>query len=202
MAQPVAEPLAALASGAGGVPECFGWLRLDARGRWWVRDPAGRFGLISNPSLIEFIGRHYRVDEQGRGCFQNGPQRVYVECEYTPYVYRLDDRLRGLVTHNGLAASRLCALLVDEHGALVLQAEPGPGVVLDRDLAGFLARLRTAEGQALDPAVLLERSAAPRVLQGFGFAFEVRPVLRENVPGLLGYARQPESLTSAVGQRR
>ena len=39
--------------------------------------------------LLGFINRNYERDEHGQWYFQNGPQRVYVELEYTPWVVRL-----------------------------------------------------------------------------------------------------------------
>jgi hypothetical protein len=84
------------------VPDCFGWLGLDARGNWYMRDDkaqaAGPFAggqsdakgsRLQHEKLIAFIERNYAGDEQGRWYFQNGPQRVYVELEVTPWVWRL-----------------------------------------------------------------------------------------------------------------
>ena len=75
------------------VPDCRGWLGLDARGDWYMRDDAcQRAGAFPHPkgSRIEhsklqaFIGRNYAADEHGAWFFQNGPQRVYVVLEATP----------------------------------------------------------------------------------------------------------------------
>src|SRR3990167_6791426 len=76
------------------VPDCYGWLGLDARGDWYMRDDrvqvlgaftsgvAGAKGSrLLHDKLIAFIQRNYQADEQGRWFFQNGPQRVYVELE-------------------------------------------------------------------------------------------------------------------------
>jgi hypothetical protein len=61
------------------VPAVYGWLALDRRGRWLLKEPAGaRFSGVGNVALREFIGRKYAVDERGCWYFQNGPQRVYV----------------------------------------------------------------------------------------------------------------------------
>ncbi|HEX4329053.1 MAG TPA: DUF2946 family protein, partial [Burkholderiales bacterium] len=64
------------------VPDVYNWLRLDERGRWRVRardyENTGRFETIGNPAVVEFIGRNYQPDDQGRWYFQNGPQRVFV----------------------------------------------------------------------------------------------------------------------------
>ena len=80
------------------VPHCYGWLALDARGDWYMRDDriqaAGPFprvkgSRIEHEKLREFIARNYGHDESGAWFFQNGPQRVYVELEAAPYVWRL-----------------------------------------------------------------------------------------------------------------
>jgi Protein of unknown function (DUF2946) len=63
------------------VPVVYGWLALDRRGQWSIRvkvregaeDGAPRFEPVGNQNLIEFIGRNYGRDEQGRWYFQNGP---------------------------------------------------------------------------------------------------------------------------------
>ena len=64
------------------VPAVRGWLRLDARGRWLIRQPASatekhQFAPIVNPQMIEFINRNYVVDDAG-AYFQNGPQRYSI----------------------------------------------------------------------------------------------------------------------------
>ena len=67
------------------VPHCHGWLGLDARGDWYLRDeraqaagpfPTVRGSLIEHAKLREFIARNYACDEAGCWYFQNGPQRV------------------------------------------------------------------------------------------------------------------------------
>ena len=56
------------------VPYCYGWLALDARGDWYLRDEptqaAGPFpqlkgSLIQHDKLKAFIHRNYAHDEQG-----------------------------------------------------------------------------------------------------------------------------------------
>ncbi len=75
------------------VPHCYGWLGLDQRGQWWLRDlaaqAAGDFAhskgsRLEHTQLIGFIERNYAADAQGCWFFQNGPQRVFVELENTP----------------------------------------------------------------------------------------------------------------------
>lgn len=144
------------------VPNVFGWLRLDRRGQWRLKDRSGEFSTISNPAVNAFIGRNYGCDERGRCFFQNGPQRVFVSLDCAPWVWRYEDGL--LRTHTGLAAGPARELMVDEQGALLLAAAPegtalAPGVVSDRDLQDFTARL-LADNPALgDEAGLLALAA-------------------------------------------
>lgn len=76
------------------VPACTGWLMLDRRGQWRMRDEAcqasgGSGDPIRHTALNAFIARNYAVDDEGRWFFQNGPQRVFVDLAYTPSVVRL-----------------------------------------------------------------------------------------------------------------
>ena len=81
------------------VPHCYGWLGLDARGNWYMRDDrtqaAGPFAvakgsLLRHDKLIDFIQRNYEHDEAGQWFFQNGPQRVFVALAYTPLVVHFE----------------------------------------------------------------------------------------------------------------
>jgi hypothetical protein len=133
------------------VPNVFGWLRLDRRGNWLVKSRQSRdaqpvFERIGNEAVIAFIGRNYARDGAGRWFFQNGPQRVFVTLEYTPFVYRLRGDRETLETHTGLAAEEVRAAWIDDSGMLVFETELGPGVLLDRDLPALLDRIETASG--------------------------------------------------------
>jgi len=123
------------------VPDCYGWLGLDARGDWYMRDEEaqakGAFtqhkgSRLSHEKLIAFICRNYESDKQGNWFFQNGPQRVYVELEATPWVWRLQPD--GLIqSHTGNEA-RMQRCIVDEHGRLYLDTEQGFGLVHTQDV--------------------------------------------------------------------
>ena len=118
------------------VPDCYGWLGLDARGRWYLRDdaaqaagpfPQSRGALVQHEKLIEFIGRNYEQDAQGQWYFQNGPQRVYVELECAPWVWRIAPDL-SLVAHTGAKAIAL-ECLQDEYGRIYFGSVIGVGLV-------------------------------------------------------------------------
>jgi len=135
------------------VPHCYGWLGLDARGQWFMRDDptqaAGPFACepgeactaakgsrLLHDKLIEFIHRNYACDASGCWFFQNGPQRVYVELEIAPYIWRLQPDGRVLA-HTGQPAGEVQSCWLDEMGRLYLRTELGLGLVhtSDMDLA-------------------------------------------------------------------
>ncbi len=127
------------------VPHCRGWLALDARGEWYMRDDrvqtAGPFPQVKGSRILhdklrEFIHRNYAADEQGAWFFQNGPQRVYVELEAAPWVWRLDAEADGsarITSHTGLAAQFVSAC-TDEHGRLFVTTDLGLGLVHTLDM--------------------------------------------------------------------
>jgi Protein of unknown function (DUF2946) len=128
------------------VPHCHGWLALDARGDWYMRDDrtqaAGPFpqvkgSRIQHDKLREFIERNYLADAQGAWFFQNGPQRVYVELEAAPWVWRLQaghgSELIRINSHTGVPA-HFHAAMMDEQGRLFLLTELGLGIVHSLDM--------------------------------------------------------------------
>ena len=127
------------------VPHCYGWLGLDARGNWWLRDAAaqaaGAFAggaagakgsRLEHAGLIDFIGRNYGHDDAGQWFFQNGPQRVYVELEATPWIWRVAEG--GAVHAHTGAPARVQQVLTDEAGRVYLHTSGGFGLVHTQDV--------------------------------------------------------------------
>ncbi|MEJ7686717.1 MAG: DUF2946 family protein [Variovorax sp.] len=123
------------------VPHCYGWLGLDARGNWYMRDdrtqamgpfPAAKGSLLRHDKLIDFIQRNYEHDAQGQWFFQNGPQRVYVELDAAPWVWRIEEDF-SVHSHTGQAVEP-SACLLDEEGKLYLAAPIGLGLVHTQDV--------------------------------------------------------------------
>src|SRR2546423_5256258 len=114
------------------VPAVYGWLSLDRRGNWMIKTVAGRFERIAHAAVREFIGRNYASDPEGRWYFQNGPQRVFVALDYTPWVYRLDGAGQGLLAATGGVPRSLEAGVLGHAGAPPLQNGIGVGGLLDR----------------------------------------------------------------------
>lgn len=122
------------------VPHCYGWLALDERGNWYMRDdrvqaagpfPQAKGSLLRHDKLVAFIQRNYEHDEQGQWYFQNGPQRVYVELQATPWIWRITPE--GVASHTGLPA-QVRACLVDESGRVYLETDLGIGLVHTQDM--------------------------------------------------------------------
>lgn len=127
------------------VPDCFGWLGLDRRGQWHMRDdrvqalgsfqsgvPGAKGSVLRHDKLIDFIHRNYEADVQGRWYFQNGPQRVYVELESTPLVWRVQADA-SVCAHTGQTVQVL-RCLVDEHGHVYAHTDLGLGLVHSLDV--------------------------------------------------------------------
>lgn len=137
--------LAALAKWPG-VPHVRGWLGFDTRGHWYLRDertqaagpfPVARGDRLEHEGLLAFIGRNHDVDAAGCWFFQNGPQRVYIELEVAPFVWRLQpptgpDLAPAIVSSTGHAASPRSAWL-DEDGRCYLLTDLGFGLVHTMD---------------------------------------------------------------------
>lgn len=128
------------------VPHCYGWLALDARGNWRMRNEHAQQNnlpgdKIVHLALIGFINRNYACDEQGRWYFQNGPQRVYVDLEVTPYIAHTEPA-HGFVLQTGQRLLNIEAAYLSDQGRLFLQSDDGIALLDDRDMAQCLSQLR------------------------------------------------------------
>lgn len=159
------------------VPACYGWLGLDARGHWYLRDDeaqaVGPFAQskgsrLEHEKLIAFIERNYEADALGQWFFQNGPQRVYVELEVTPWVWRVQAGDFAVISHTGRVA-QVQACLVDTQGWVYLATDLGLGLVHTLDV-GIAA-------QALDAG-----------------AWTVQEVSAHDLPVRYGYVQSPQAL--------
>lgn len=167
------------------VPDCYGWLGLDARGNWYMRDdqaqaagpfaasadgakPASKGSLLKHDKLIDFIGRNYESDASGQWFFQNGPQRVYVELEAAPLVWRVAEGRGWPVTAHTGRSARIQRCVLDEQGRLYLDTDLGFGLVHSQDMI----------------------HAAEAVGQGLWVPDEL---LAADLPARFGYVRSPQA---------
>jgi len=192
------------------VPAVYGWLRLDRRGQWLIRQPdpkrdavagrsaggqsvAPRFEPVVNMAMIEFIGRNYAHDAEGRYYFQNGPQRVYVTLDYTPWIYRLDSPARDFVAHTGVPAGPPTNVYLDDQGGVIVVCTPGPGAVLDRDLEALTESFSDIAGRHLEFEQLIERTAAGQGVRArlAGTELMVEAIGAHELPARFGYVKRP-----------
>lgn len=145
------------------VPDCWGWLGLDSRGNWWLRDdatqaqgafPHSKGSRLEHEKLLAFIGRNYEANAQGHWFFQNGPQRVYVELESAPMVWRVHADGR-VVSHTGYVTGDVHKCVLDEQGCVYLLCDGVLGIVHTQDVvhaasAVETGRWQTEEVQAAD----------------------------------------------------
>ena len=180
------------------VPSVYGWLGLDRRGTWLIKGER-----ISNPIVAQFIGRNYERDAQGRWFFQNGPQRVFVALDYTPFVYRLgwdtdpDAPLR-LESHTGKTVSRVDSAWIEDAGIVLLATEQGMGMIDDRDLDLLLPSFTNERGKALTEDAVAD---AIERLQAGGAAklwfryrestVSVSSIGASDVPAKFGFVQRP-----------
>lgn len=181
------------------VPHCYGWLALDARGVWRMRNENAQQQKlpgekIVHPALIEFINRNYTHDEQGQWYFQNGPQRVYVDLEATPYVARTESH-SDFVLHTGQRMRDIDAAWLSDHGRLFLQEDGKLALLDDRDLAQCLPQLQL-DRQAITDEQLLAWLGDPApagrlMLKWQGAEIPVGPVVDDTVDERFGFVRVP-----------
>ncbi|MGB9992882.1 DUF2946 family protein [Pseudoduganella rhizocola] len=177
------------------VPHCYGWLLLDARGNWRMRDERAQHldlpgDKLNNPALVGFIVRNYLHDERGNWYFQNGPQRVYLNLETTPFIARTDPA-QGFVLHTGAALGAIEHVFITEAGELILQSGDVVAQLDDRDVAQVLAKLRLNGDDVSDEGLLawLEDAGNPAQLTLDGTL--VKRLARDTVPERFGFHRQP-----------
>ncbi|CAB1369978.1 DUF2946 family protein [Denitratisoma oestradiolicum] len=170
------------------VPNVYDWLSLDQRGRWRIKGE-----VVGNQALAQFIGRNYEVDARGCWYFQNGPQRVFVTLEYTPWVLYLTAPGR-LETHTGLPVEAPGSVYLDNEGNLLLDTGRGLGLICDRDLAELIEYLRRPDGSGVEIDAL-EELLLGRIpllhLHGFGPFLPVSPILRADVARIGGHVTHP-----------
>ncbi len=182
------------------VPHCYGWLALDARGQWRMRDERCQAlklpgEIIRHPALIDFINRNYQCDDQGCWYFQNGPQRVYVELEATPFIAYTTPT--GLRLHTGQVMQSIIGAYFDESGHLVFASENTLAQVDDRDVAECLNWIRIDGHECIDDDLLLWLEQTTLSVKAHIFVSNVEVIIqKENVESLMkkrGYTPHPSN---------
>jgi len=170
------------------VPRCTGWLALDQRGQWWMRNHAGPAlwprdahgrldktdaGPVLHDGLAAFIGRNYTSDAGGSWFFQNGPQRVDVSLEAAPWIVRLQHTAQN-GWHWCTQTQLPCAVesvWMDAHGQIWLRTDHGGALLHSNDVPAF-AEYLDAQGTQLrlpdtQPMPIGQFTSAPAAFFGF-----------------------------------
>lgn len=176
------------------VPHCYGWLGLDARGAWRMRDErAQQLNLpgdkLTQPTLVGFINRNYEADERGCWYFQNGPQRVYLNLEATPFIARTDPQ-QGLLVQTGEALGPVERAGMTDAGELIVASGGKVAKVDDRDMAQMMQALQIDGKPASDEALIAWMEGAAGTLTLGQVA--VGRVLQAAVPEEFGFVRIPQ----------
>ena len=156
------------------VPNVYGWLALDRRGQWRLKGD-----VVSNSQIATFINRNYEHDSEGRWFFQNGPQRVFVTLDYTPYVYRI--------------------VWQAEPGA-ALRIEAHTGAAVGRNLDLLLGRFTDAGGTALNENDIAQRleilqagGKADLCLNHAGACTPLHAIAASDVAAKFGFLPRPQT---------
>ncbi|RSZ56826.1 DUF2946 family protein [Massilia atriviolacea] len=179
------------------VPHCYGWLALDARGNWRMRDERAQHLDLAGDKVVQlallgFINRNYLSDERGCWFFQNGPQRVFVNLEATPFIARTDPA-HGLVLHTGEPVAAIARAWMTENGELIVDSAGKIAQVDDRDVAQLMAALEIDGQRASDEALMawLDGAAGQLTLRYQGRAAPVERIARAELAAQLRFVRMP-----------
>jgi len=182
------------------VPHCYGWLALDARGNWRMRDERAQAlqlpgDKITNPALLAFINRNYMHDDKGRWYFQNGPQRVYVNLEATPYIARTDP-VHGFIIHTGEPLSTIESAWMTDEGQLLFQSGEIVALLDDRDTASCLPHVRIGDALADDEQLLAWMDGslpeAEPTLEHAGRRLKLERIARNELSARFSFTASPQ----------
>ena len=185
-------------SAFGPAATCYGWLSLDRRGCWRLRGEP-----VTHGGLNAFLNQHYACDADGNYYVQNGPQRVFVDLAYTPWIVHLAAD-HNLASHVGRPVSTLLGAALDEEGSLLVETREGIALLCDRDLPTLLDHVRQGNGKTADEDVLLAliaqtgTSTTALTLAWEGASLPLHAVRRSQVPERYGFVASPRALAAAA----
>jgi hypothetical protein len=181
------------------VPHCTGWLMLDRRGQWRMRDEAAQAAgapgtAIRHEALLGFINRNYERDDAGQWFFQNGPQRVYVELAYTPWIVRLAEIDGALhLTDQTGAPFQPAQVWIDDQGGILFS-----------DAAGDAAPARVAALHDHDIDLFADHASLDDAAHGGvfhwrdGIDMPLQPVARDAVEAQFAFVASPAKRAASV----
>jgi Protein of unknown function (DUF2946) len=156
------------------VPDCHGWLHLDAHGRWLMgqSDDTQKPSIVAHEGLKNFMNRNYIATDTGSWALQNGPQRVWVTLALAPLIVRLHAGQASAHTGQTVSIERV---LVSDDGVVYFATDCGPAALDSGSMFEFSQGLneldsgtvwRQAPGLAPLP---LEACAAAGICAALGF---------------------------------
>ncbi len=175
------------------VPDCYGWLHLDAHGRWLLGElPAksadtngaasGAASGAALPSAVEheglkaFINRNYGASPSGAWALQNGPQRVWVTLALAPLIVGLHD---GVATAHTGAVVNINTVYLSDAGVVYFTTDAGPAALQSASMNTFSS---TVHGDDLATAHWQQHASAPH--------HSIQACTAASVEALLGFKRQ------------
>jgi hypothetical protein len=144
------------------------------------------------------MNRQYSHDAAGRWFVQNGPQRVFVELAATPWVYRREHD--GFVTQTGVPAGTVSALWLDEGGNVLVQGEPGIGLLDDRDLHGFIAACTLPDGRVAGERELIAVMSGDAAMDVRYGGLRLQPLAAAGIAERFGFEARPRPPEEAPDQ--
>lgn len=162
------------------VPDCYGWLHLDAQGRWRLGEHINGQApnRVEHDGLKQFINRNYGATDNGGWALQNGPQRVWVQLALAPLIVSLH---AGVVTaHTGQVVQLQRGWLADD-GVVYFATSAGPAALASASMEAFSADVQhNAQG-----CLAWQASDLVRPL-------DLNPCSAHEIAGLLGFTKCPQ----------
>ncbi|MDK2125642.1 DUF2946 family protein [Parachitinimonas caeni] len=168
------------------VPAVYGWLRLNRRGEWLIRDE-----MVSHSALRDFIARNCSHDEAGRWFFQNGPQRVYLTLDATPQIWRYQSG--GFSCLAGHHHELVEQVVLDEEGNCYAIIDGICGLIDDRDLADFANGFSLGAQRCTDADLEQELDRFDRDCRLNWRGSPVIKLLQTQIPGYFGFQCHPSA---------
>jgi Protein of unknown function (DUF2946) len=159
------------------VPDCYGWLHLDAQGRWLMGEIEGEQApsIVAHEGLKGFMNRNYAGTPSGAWALQNGPQRVWVTFALAPLIVRLHAGTATAHTEQVVSIQRV--ILADD-GVVYFDTDYGPAALESASMFEF------SQGLTVSPAGMAWRQTAnhsPLTLEN---------ALANDIEHLLGFQRR------------
>jgi hypothetical protein len=167
------------------VPACYNWLSLDRRGDWRLQGER-----VTHHGFIALLNRQYGVDDRGCWFVQNGPQRVFVELVYTPWIFRF--AAEGLQSHTGISCGNITACFLDQEGSALIDTELGIGLLDDRDLPAFLDECRQNQSVAVDEENWLKIMAGEQLTNITWRGLTVQAIAQNDVASRFSFQPNPQ----------